>query len=534
MTLTEADKDRLQTKQYALAIDLGSGGPKAAVVAADGRVVAAAAETIETRLLPDGGGEQDAEAWWRLSLAAARRALKNAAVSKDRIVAVGCDSQWSLAVPVNQNGVPLMNAIHWTDTRGGRYNREITAGFPRVQGYGLFKLLKWIRLTGLAPTLSGVDSLGHVLFIKNERPDIYARTFKFLEPMDYLTSRLTGRITATQKTMVAFMVVESGRWGQTDYSDKLLALAGLDRDKFPELIENDGIVGPLDQGVAAELGLNPATPVVAGITDSNASLIGSGAVRDFDAIVYIGTTLYLTCHVPFKKTDLKHFITALPSPFPSRYYLLGEQCTGGKCVEYCLRQLVYPDDDLETGPMPPDAYERFNALVKSAPPGSGGVVFLPWLNGLVVPEESPYVRGGFMNLSLKTTRAHLARAVFEGLAFNSRWVCGPMEKFIGRPIESIRFSGGGALSNTWSQIHADVLGKPVLQVADPLNTTVRGAGLLALTAVGAVPPEDLSALVPIENVFEPNPDHQAAYDKAFSHFLELFKKNKHTFGRMNG
>jgi xylulokinase len=260
-----------------------------------------------------------------------------------------------VAVPVDAHGDPLMRAVHWMDTRGGPYNRAIASGFPRIQGYGLAKLLKWLRLTGLAPTLSGVDSLGHVLFIKHACPEIYARTHTFLEPMDFLTSRLTGRITATQKTMVPFVVTDNRRWGTTAYSDSLLEMAGLEKTKFPSLIANDGVVGPLAPSVAADLGLSPSTPVVAGVGDSNASLIGSGAVHDFDSIIYIGTSLYMTCHLPFKKTDLTHFMTALPSPFKNRYYLLGEQGAGGKCVEFYLKQLIYPDDGFATGPKPEDA-----------------------------------------------------------------------------------------------------------------------------------------------------------------------------------
>ncbi len=182
----------------------------------------------------------------------------------------------------------------------------------------------------------------------------------------------------------------------------------------------------------------------------------------------------MTCHLPFKKTDIDSFMTSIPGPFKSRYYLLGEQLTGGKCVEFYLKNIVYSDDEFGTGPKPADAYERFNDLASKAPAGSGGIIFLPWLNGSGVPKENPFARGGFMNISYTSTRGHMARAVMEGLAYNNRWTRGAAEKFIGRRIESFRFSGGGALSGVFSQIHADVLGIPIHQVDDPLNTTVRG------------------------------------------------------------
>jgi xylulokinase len=522
-----------QTNHYILSIDLGSSALKAALVADSGEVIASAEGSIATHMLPHGGAEQDPEEWWQVAKQTTRQVIDRSNVSPEDIVAIGCDSQWSVVVPVDEHGEPLMRAVHWMDTRGGPHNCRITSGFPSVQGYGMLKLLKWIKWTGLVPTRSGVDSLGHVLFIKHERPDIYAKTYKFLEPMDYLTARLTGKITATQKTMAPFVIVDNRKWGSREYSDELLRLAGLDREKFPTLIPNDGVIGPISSSVADELGLQSSTQVVAGIGDSNASVIGSGAVRDFETIIYIGTTLYMTCHVPFKKTDLGHFMTSLPSPFESRYYLLGEQGTGGKCVEYFLKNLVYGVDEFDTGPKPDDAYRRFNAIARAAPSGSGGVLFLPWLTGTVVPKEDPYVRGGFVNLSLGVDRRHLSRAIMEGLAYNNRWTREAAEKFIGRSISSFRFSGGGALSDVWSQIHADVLGVPIHQIEDPLNTTVRGTALLALITLGYRAIDEIPALIRIKRVFEPDESNRDIYDRMYAQYRAFFKRNRKIFAALN-
>ncbi len=526
--------ERFDTKPCVLAIDLGSGAIKVALVSVSGQIVAFADEPISTFLLPDGGAEQDAVQWWDLSQKAIKKVLALSNVSPSDIVAIACDSQWSVVVPVDDHCNPLMRAVHWLDSRGGPYNRQIIKGFPSVEGYGAFKLLKWIRATGLAPTKTGVDSLGHVLFIKNKRPDIYRKTFKFLEPMDYLTSRLTGKITATQKTMAPFVIVNNRQWGTCRYSNELLKLAGLEQEKFPPLLDNDGIVGTLQQDVAMELGLSPSTQVISGISDSNSSVIGSGAVRDFDPIIYIGTSLYMTCHVPFLKTDLIHMMTAIPGPFPSRYLVFGEQGTGGKCVEFFLKNMIYADDEFETVQMPEDGYQRFNDSAAAAPAGSDGLLFFPWLNGSIVPCEDPDVRGGFMNLSLRTQRRHMARAIMEGIAYNNRWTMTPMEKFIGHPIRSFRFSGGGALSDIWAQIHADVLGIPIHQIQDPVNSTVRGTGLLALVALGILASEDISDLVKIRQIFEPNEAHKNIYDKMYEAFRQAFKRNRKMYKALNG
>jgi xylulokinase len=173
---------RIAHRKHVLSIDLGSGGLKTAIVADTGSVVTSAEVPLTTHLLPGGGAEQDPAEWWQGVRQTARQAITESGLASDDIVAVACDSQWSVAVPVDAHGDPLMRAVHWMDTRGGPYNRAIASGFPRIQGYGLAKLLKWLRLTGLAPTLSGVDSLGHVLFIKHACPEIYARTQRFWNP----------------------------------------------------------------------------------------------------------------------------------------------------------------------------------------------------------------------------------------------------------------------------------------------------------------------------------------------------------------
>ena len=323
------------------------------------------------------------------------------------------------------------------------------------------------------------------------------------------------------------------QWGTLQYSDELLNLAGVDKEKFPELIPNDGLVGPLDPSVAKELGLLPSTRVIAGVGDSSASAIGSGAVRDFEAIIYIGTSYYMNCHVPYKKTDINHMMGSLPSPFPSKYMLFAEQGTGGRCIEHFLKNIVYPEDEYKTGSKPEDAYERFNTIATRAPAGSGGVIFLPWLNGSIAPSEDPHARGGFMNLSLKTTRSHMTRAIMEGLAFNNRWTRDAAEKFVGRSFERFRFSSGGAQSDVWAQIHADILGVPIYQVDDPVNTTVRGTALLALVSLGHRSLDEIPDIIKIKRVFEPDATNQPMYDRLYTQYRNLFRQNKKIFAALN-
>jgi xylulokinase len=202
-------------------------------------------------------------------------------------------------------------------------------------------------------------------------------------------------------------------------------------------------------------------------------------------------------------------------------------------VEYFLKNIIYTEDEFETGPAPDDAYRRFNTIAANVPAGSGGVLFFPWLNGTVVPQEDPHVRGGFVNLSLTTDRRHLTRAIMEGLAYNNRWTREAAEKFIGRPISHFRFSGGGALSEVLSQIHADVLGVPIHQIDDPLNTTVRGTALLALITLGYRAIDEIPDLIRIKQIFEPHESNRGLYDRMYTQYRAFFKRNRKIFAALN-
>ncbi len=518
---------------HVLAIDLGSGGPKAAVVSESGEMKASASGKVALHVFPHGGVEQDPREWWSCVRDVAKKAIAASGVSPEKIAAVICDSQYFVIVPIDAHGEPLMNALHWMDSRGSVHNTKLIRGMLNIEGYGITKLMRWIRLTGLAPSKSGIDSIGHVLYLKHERPDIYRKTWKFLEPMDYLNLCLTGRCAASQETMIPFMSVDNRSWGTTEYHEGLLKLAGLDRDKMPYLVRNKEYIGTVLPDVAKELGLSPTTRVIAGSNDTNASAIGSGSISDYEGLIYIGTSLVLTCHLPFKKTDIFHALTTMPSPLTDRFLLFAEQGIGGKALEYYLNTVIYNNDAFDTGPLPEDAYLRANVMAAEAPPGSGGVIFMPWLNGTITPEENGYVRAGFFNLSLSANRTHMTRAVLESIAYNNRWTMEAAERFIGRAFRSFRFAGGGAQSELWAQIHADVLGVPIYQVEDPSQTTPRGSALMAIHTMGLRTTDELPGLVKIQKVYQPNPAHKAVYDTMYGQYRQLFRRNKKIFAALN-
>ncbi len=519
--------------KYVLAIDLGTGGPKVGLVDESGRVICSDSAPAQTFFLPGGGVEHDPAEWWSTIVTCAKKVIRQSAVPSTEILAVAVTSMWSVTLPVDQNGEPLMNAISWMDERGGPYNRRIVDGFPSIQGYHLGTLLKYINKVGFPPILKGADAVGHILFLKHERPEIYRRSYKFLEPMDYINLRLTGTIAATQNTVMPFMMVDNRRLNNQEYDPWLLKMSGIDREKLPDLLPIDGILGTLTPSVADELGLSTRTVVICGINDNSSSAIGAGSLTGSEPAAVMGNSGYLATHVPFKKTDLNNTMATMPSGHPGRYLFIAELANNTKVLDSYLKNFIYAQDAFETGPIPHELYERASRQAANVQPGSGGVIFLPWFNGILSPGEDPFMRGGFLNLSHKTDRAHLTRAVFEGLAMNWRWLRGPSEKMIGRPFQYWRLTGGGALSDVWSQIMADVVGLPMHRQADPRNNNVIGIALLAFQRLGLVKPEEIPQMVKFDRVFEPDPKARAVYDRLFTQFMAARKKIKPVFHALN-
>jgi xylulokinase len=516
-----------------LAIDLGTSGPKVALVSTGGAILASDAQETSQTFLPDGGAEQDPQQWWSAIVRAARKVMDQKAARPEAVAAVSCTSQYSTTVAVDRQGQPLMNAVSWMDTRGARAVQEVIRGWPAFQGYGLRKLWKWIRLTGGAPARSGKDSLAHILYIRRERPDVYRATHKFLEPKDYLNYQLTGRFAATYDSINLHWLTDNRDIRKIRYHDGLLRMVGLERDKLPDLVHATDVLGPLLAGPAEELGLPAGIPVVGGTTDAQSSGIGSGAVQEYEGHLYVGTSSWISCYVPFKKTDVVHNMATLPSAIPGRYYVANEQECAGACLAFLRDNLIFPADELAAGGRPAEPYKLLDQAAAAVPAGSERVLFLPWMYGERTPIEDHSVRGGFLNLSLKTRRACLVRAVLEGVAYNSRWLLQCVERFCGRRFDGLNFIGGGARSDVWCQIFADVLDRPIRQVKEPLQANARGAGLVGAVALGSLSFADVAARVEIARTFRPNPDHRATYDALFGEFLQAYHRNKGIFRRLN-
>ncbi len=491
------------------------------MIADDGRLLGIGVASTPIEFTGDGGAEQDPELLWEAVIAAGKEALA-AAAEPHAIVAVAVTAQWSTTVPVDADGQAVGNLISWMDRRGGRYAHEACGPGPRVVGYNARKIVRWLRATGGAPSLAGRDPIGQILFLQNERPAVYDAASFFVEPGDYLTSRMTGRVQCSVESATMCWGTDTRDIANIHYDEKLVRMSGLDPAKLPPIIPSNSVVGELLPEVASAFGIEPV-PVIASSPDVTSAAVGSGAVADGSAHLYIGTSGWLSCHLPKRNTDVLHQMAALPSSLPGKYLLATEQQTAGATLDHLKDVLLN---------LPEYSFEELTGEAEAAGLGANGVQFTPWLNGERTPLDDARIRGAYSNISLTATRGSLMRATLEGVAMNVRWMQHFTEKIAGRH-DSIAFIGGGASSDLWSQIFADVLGREIRQMEGPRQANVRGAAMLAFLGLGAITVDDIADRVAVKQTFTPNPEAQRAYDALYADFQAHYKATRKWHARRN-
>jgi len=445
---------------------------------------------VPLHVLPGGGAEQDPEDCWNALLTTAGKLIHKKLVPVEGIVGVYCSTQGEDTVPLDRDGKQLMNCVLSMDMRGANYLKQITRGPVNVAGYDPVRLLRSVKLTGGAPSLSGKDPSAHMHSIRDVFPDVYAKTFKFLNVPDYMNLRLCGRIAATPDSILTSWVTDNRNSAHVVYSPVLIRNSGIDADKFPEIVPCDSVLGELKPDVARELGLKPDVRVVAGSIDTTSAAIGSGAVRDYEGHLYIGTSSWIAAHVPFMKTDVVNSLASVPCAIPGKYLMTILQTTAGGNLTFLRDKILYHKDRLLREEQAPDVYQIMDHIAEQVPAGSNGVIYTPRIYGERSPIEDRHVCASIFNLSLENSREEIARAFLEGVALNTQWMLGPGEKFLGRKLTSLNFVGGGAKSNIWCQIFADVLDVTIRQVANPIEVNACGAAFIAAEALGYMKFED--------------------------------------------
>lgn len=517
-----------------LAVDLGTSSMKVALITVSGKVLGWEAQPIQLFVTADGGVEQSPEEWWQAMVGCTRRLLAQSLVPESSIISICCSTQGEGTIPVDRDGKPLMRCVSWMDMRGQPGLLRQFRGVVNISGASVLRVLKWIRLTGGMPSATGKDPAAHMLFIRDHYPEVYDNTYKFLNVLDYLNQRLTGRFTATFDSILTSWVTDNRDPDHIHYDDGLVNASGIDAEKFPEVLPDTAVLGTLTSFSAAELGLSEKVKVVAGAIDTAAAAIGAGTVEDDLPHLYIGTSSWMAAHVPYKKTDIASSLASVPCALPGHYLLTALQATAGGNLNFLRDKIIYNKDELLQEAAVPDIFKYLDQIAARVPPGANGVIYTPWIWGERAPVEDKTVRAGLYNLSLHNSREDIIRAFLEGIAFNTRWLLQPVSRFLGHVVPCIHIVGGGAQSDMWCQIFADVMNVCIRQVDEPVYANARGAAWIGAVGMGEISFSDVPALVKFKRDYQPAKEHREIYDRRYQQFLSIYKNMKDVYRSMNG
>jgi xylulokinase len=449
---------------HLIGIDVGTGGSRAVLIDAAGRIVASA--TVEHQpfvSLQTGWAEQDPRDWWRASSSAVRSTIAKSAVDPDDIKGVGLSGQMHGAVLLDESDEILRPAIIWCDQRSADQCRKLTAhvGASRM-----------IELT-CNPALTGF-TLPKLLWVRDHEPETWRRVRSVLLPKDYVRFELTGdkATDVADASGTLLLDVASRRW-----SSEMVFAAEIDMQVLPRVYESQEITGTVSAKAAAETGLRRGTPVVAGAGDQAAGAVGTGIVRPGTISATIGTSgvVFATTNSP--ALDPKGRVHTFCHAIPERWHVMGVTQGAGLSLRWFRDQFGV----ISGG----DPYDSLTDEAARVPAGADGLLWAPYLMGERTPHLDPDARAALVGLTASHTRAHVVRAILEGVAFSLRDSF-EILKELKVPCETIRLGGGGARSALWRQIQADVYGHEV-ETVEAEEGAAYGVAILAGVAAGAWP-----------------------------------------------
>ncbi len=492
---------------YFLGIDASTTATKALLMRADGEVVSVASSEYTYETPRPLWTEQHPDLWWQATVAGIRQVLSQTQMDPADVQGVGLTGQMHGLVLLDAAGQVLRPAILWNDQRTGAQCDEIRKRLGKE---------RLIQLTG-NDALTGFTA-PKILWVREHEPEIYALVAHVLLPKDYVRYRLTGEF-ATDRAGAAGTLLSDIK--ARDWSPEVLDALDIPADWLPQTHEGPEITGHISVEAAKATGLKAGTPVVGGGGDQSAQAVGVGAVEPGIVALTLGTSgvVFASTGEPFIEPEGR--LHAFCHAVPGRWHLMGVMLSAAGSLRWYRDTLASGVD-----------FDALLAPATDVPPGSEGLLFLPYLTGERTPHPDPLARGAFVGLTVRHTQAHLTRAVLEGVAFGLRDSFELMKDVGLADITQVRISGGGARSPLWRQILADVLNVELVTV----NTTegaAYGAALLAATGAGVYPDVDRAcgATIRLTGSTAPGPA-SVTYEEVYPLYRGLYPALRPSFNAM--
>ncbi len=495
-------------KNYVLAHDLGTTGNKASLYDREGRLVGSAFYGYDTEYAHTSWAEQNPEDWWEAVCASTRQLLQQTGIRNDEIACITFSGQMMGCVPLDRNARPLRKAIIWADQRSVPQERWLSERIAPADVY---------RITG--HRLSASYSLCKMLWLRDNQPDIYRATHKFVHAKDSIVARLTGAFVTdpSDGSSMNLYDLEKGAW-----SGPIIEAAELNPDQLPELRRSIDVVGEVRPAVADEVGVAAGTPVVIGGGDGSCAAAGAGVIREGSAYNYVGSSSWIALATDRPIYDLDYRTFTFGHIVPGMFMPTGTMQAAGASYQWTRDQLC-PVEAQAAKTLHISPYELMNLEAERSPVGANGLIFLPYLMGERSPRWNTRARGAFIGLTIRHTRADMIRAVLEGVTMNLRVILDAF-RAQGTHIDAMRLIGGGARGRFWNQIMANVYGIPVHRLAILEEATSMGAAVAGGVGVGLYPDFSMiEQMNEVAEVIQPDPVARAAYEQIYPVFEAAYQ-----------
>lgn len=498
-----------------LGIDIGTSGTKTLLINATGKVIAEATAEYPMEQPKPGWTQQSPEDWWNATIKTVREVVAKANLKPTDVKAIGLSGQMHGSVFLDKRNNVIRPALLWNDQRTAAECEEITS----LAG-GRKALIKMVA----NPALTGFQA-PKILWLRNHEPKNYTKLAKVLLPKDDIRRRLTGDFATevSDASGTLLLDVVKRKW-----STSLLSKLGLDSSLLPRVVESEDVTGTLTGQAADLLGLSTQCKVVGGAGDCAAGAIGNGVVRTGILSTSIGTSGVMFVYSDEPQYDVAGRLHTFCHAVRGKWHMMGVNLTSGGSLQWWIENVVQG----LAGMAPEDVYEAATKEAAAVIAGSGGLLFLPYLNGERTPHADPHARGSFVGLNLTHTRGHLTRAVMEGVTFALRDSLAIIES-LGVPVKEVRASGGGSKNPLWRQMQANVFGKKITTLKVEQGAAF-GVALLAAVGDGAYRDIAEACKATIEVASQSPVDRKAAksYDALFPIYQSLYGNLKSNFAAL--
>ena len=501
-----------------LGIDIGTSGTKTLVMREDGTILASATAEYPLANPRPGWSEQEPAEWWAATVRTVRRVMKTSRLRAGTVRGIGLSGQMHGSVFLDKSGGIIRPALLWNDQRTAAECEEIEG-----RAGGRRQLIRMVA----NPALTGFTA-PKILWLRNHEQRNFDRTAQVLLPKDYIRFRLIGEFATEVSDASGTLLLDVAR---RRWSVPLLRKLDLDRDLLPTVYESEDITGGLTASAASDLGLNRGTPVVGGAGDQAASAIGNGIVRRGVVSATMGTSGVVFAHCDEFEVDPDGRLHTFCHAVRGRWHVMGCVLSAGGSLQWFRNQLCQ-EEMRRAKRSGIDPYDLITDAAAATPVGSEGLLFLPYLTGERTPHADPTARACWIGLSLRHGKGHMARAVMEGATCAMRDTL-EIIRSLQIPVRQIRLSGGGARSDFWRRMQANIYGQTVCTI-NAEEGPAYGVALLAAAGTGAYRnvAEACRATIRVVNKTKPTVAAKRKYDSVYSVFRGLYRSLRDDFGRI--